>query len=84
MAHFGSRVRNTIHDLLEVPALDVALGAASTKRHFCAFVFSKCYSSLYELDATVRVIMFDLLAPYKPVHGMAKCRKSPGARAVEG
>jgi hypothetical protein len=80
VAHFGSRVRNTIDDLLKVPALD--MGAASSERHFCAFIFSKCYFSAYELDATLRVVMFDLLSQYKPVHAMAECRKSQGARAM--
>ena len=63
MAHFGSRVRNTIDDMLAVPRLppDEAQAGTQRRKHFCAFMYSKCYVALYA--ARVDTTLFACVCP---------------------
>ncbi|KAK3276110.1 hypothetical protein CYMTET_10222 [Cymbomonas tetramitiformis] len=81
------RVRNSTRDLLLPAALmsDPEASHAraqrilSDKEHFCAFLIIRCYFAVYQPDALIRVVFFQMLQEfYKECHGMGGCQHTEG------
>eukprot|EP00238_Polyblepharides_amylifera_P005358 CAMPEP_0196576610 /NCGR_PEP_ID=MMETSP1081-20130531/5823_1 /TAXON_ID=36882 /ORGANISM="Pyramimonas amylifera, Strain CCMP720" /LENGTH=423 /DNA_ID=CAMNT_0041895261 /DNA_START=339 /DNA_END=1610 /DNA_ORIENTATION=- len=65
------------------PEKVAAVAAARTelegKREFCGFMSNSCFKVMYEGDAFIRTLFFDMLSTqHKPCHGLGGCRRTPG------